>query len=140
MKKVDRKAVHQFLNDLVAGQSTEEQVAMLKDIIVDEFCFQGIEDDKNLTDLEREVHAEMSQPDAGAKKIATIKKVREYTGMGLAEAKAFVESLTPGHPTYGVKPTNLGPLQKSMVTEHFLDQIGHKINKIAKDYGKQPPF
>lgn len=140
MKKVDRKAVHQFLNDLVAGQPPQEQAAILKDIIVDEFCFSGIEDDKNLTDLEKEVHAEMSQPDAASKKIAVIKKAREVAGMGLAEAKAFVESLTPGHPTYGVRPSNLGPLQRSMITDHFLEQIGHRLNKIAKEYGKEPTF
>lgn len=139
MNQVDRAAVHAFLDSLVAGQSPEEKLAMLKDIMVDDFCFNGITEDQNVSALEVEVHETMKR-DPG-KKITCIKEVREKTGLGLAEAKAFVESLQPGHPTYGIKPNNLGSgLSKSVITEQFLKNLGNRLNAIAKTYGKPEPF
>jgi hypothetical protein len=138
MKRVDRQSVHDFFNALIAGQPVEEQVNILKDVMVDEFCFNGIVEDKK---LESEVH-EAIKADPG-KKISIIKKVREETGLGLKEAKDFVESLTPGHPSFGVKPaigSVKGGLQRSMITDHFLQQLAGRLNKIARDYGQQEPF
>jgi ribosomal protein L7/L12 len=139
MNQVDRAAVHAFLDSLVAGQSPEEKLAILKDIMVDEFCFNGLGDEQSVTALEADIHA-ILQRDPG-KKISCIKDVREKTGMGLAEAKAFVETLQPGHPTYGINPGNRTTrVSKSVITEQFLKSLGNRLNAIAKTYGKPEPF
>lgn len=138
MKKVDRQAVYDLLADIAANSAPEEQVAILKDIVVEEFCFKGITDDDNLTALAAEISESMKKNPG--QKIKNIKKVRDVTGMGLAEAKAYVEALTEGHPSYGHHPPSGSWTSSELRTEHYLRNLAERLNNVAKSYGREPPF
>jgi len=132
MKEITRQAVHNFFDSLVAGQPVEEQVHMLRDILVDDFCFNGVTEE--ISYLEAEVEAGM-KADAG-KKIMWIKTVREKTGLDLKGAKEFVESLTPGNPLYGQSQYRKisGPV-RSAGLDHIA--LAARLDKIAIKYGKK---
>lgn len=140
MKQIDRKAVHNLFDAIVAGESDHEKVLILKDILVDEFCFNGIEEEKNLSLLEEDIQARMTKNPG--EKIACIRDVRYNTGLGLAEAKAFVESLTPTHESYGKRPNlpAFSMLRKSMLTTQHLDNLAAKLKTVAEKYGIKHEF
>jgi hypothetical protein len=113
--KLDKKKVHKLLDEIIAGKPPEEQAAVLKDIIVNEFCC--IADELVLTDLEAEIH-EAIRADPS-------QKIQ-------AEAKEFVESLTPGHPNFG-KRQSVGKLSD----DYTHQKIAEKLDRIVKEYGKK---
>lgn len=138
-KKLDRKAVHAFFDSLIAGESAEESVAILKDILVEEFCFLGIDgSEPSIQLLEIDIRERMKNP---ANKIMCIKDVRQATGVGLAEAKAYVEAFQVGHPNYGQAP-NLPPASslQPKLTEQFLEQLANRLNDLAEKYKIDPHF
>jgi ribosomal protein L7/L12 len=137
VNKVNRQSIHNFLNDLIGGESDSEKISILKDVIVNEFCFNGVEDDRNMSELETEIHTSMKTDPS--KKINCIKKVRDVTGIGLKEAKEYVEALSPGDPTYGSNPT-APRLIKNQINDRYLVALAERINRLAKDYGRPEPF
>lgn len=132
--KLDRKTVYDFLSRILVGESETEALAMLKDIVVDYFVFDGRNPDATMDEYEREISYLMSQPDAPGQKISVIKKVRDETNMGLAEAKQFVESLMPGHPSYGKKMNLTDFTAGNGLNDVHNARIRAKLNKIAEDY------
>lgn len=84
----NRADIYKFLDRLV-NSNPDDAVGMLKDIIVGYWFFPNGDGSEyaELNDLEKEVSDLMNS----AKKIEAIKRVREVTGLGLAEAKNFVE-------------------------------------------------
>lgn len=90
---MNRKDAHQFFDRLVAGKPVEEQLAMLKEVIVDYWLFAGIQESlaNELGKIEQEVAVLMQNN----QKIPAIKQVRAATGLGLKEAKDWVEGNFP---------------------------------------------
>jgi len=78
--------------------------------------------------------AEVSVLLAGGNKIGAIKRVRELTGLGLKEAKAYVEAMPSGGPlptlpsSVSARPAGAGDLTEV----HALAQQGHKIEAIKR--------
>ena len=93
-----RKQVYEFFTRLVSDLSPEEQAAVLMDILVNDFCFQGVREEYNIIHLEDEIR-ESLRAQGGERlntKIACIKKVRQELGLSLLDSKLYVESLMPG--------------------------------------------
>jgi ribosomal protein L7/L12 len=66
----------------------------------------------------------------GGNKIAAIKRVRELTGMGLKEAKDYVESWQPSGATPDLSAGWLPPVAGSIEQVHLLARQGLKIQAI----------
>ncbi len=145
MKKIDRKAVHAFFDTIISGESDAEKVLILKDLLVDEFCFGELLDVESFSDFTQKI-AERMKNDS-RQKVMCIRDVRVRTGCGLLEAKKFVESLQPGHPTYGTVvnlPFPIGekedPGLPQVMMDKFLERLVAKLNKLAVDYKVPSPF
>jgi ribosomal protein L7/L12 len=78
--------------------------------------------------------AEISSIVAGGNKIEAIKRVRERTGMGLKEAKDYVEALPAGGPLPVLPSRSSTPPADatSMADVHALAQQGRKIEAIKR--------
>ena len=71
---------------------------------------------------------------AGNHKIGAIKRVRELTGLGLKEAKDYVEAMPSGGPLPTLpSPVSAPPASAGDLTEvHALAHQGHKIEAIKR--------
>ena len=78
--------------------------------------------------------AEVSALLAGGNKIEAIKRLRELTGLGLKEAKDYVEAMPSGGPLPTLpSPVSAPPASAGDLTEvHALAQQGHKIEAIKR--------
>lgn len=147
-KEITRKAVHDFLEELIDGKPMAEQLAMLKEIMVDDICYFGfLDQDNSLVILERTIRDIIKNP---SMKIQAIKVAREKTGISLIDGKNYVEALTPGHQSYGNQkylriselPSygKIGEASSGVISDHLMQNMAQRLNKIAEDYGKEPPF
>lgn len=118
---LDRAATYKFLAKLTETYP-DDALGILKDIIVDYWFFPNGDGTQYaaLTDLEREVADLM----ASNQKIHAIKKVREVTGMGLKEAKDYVEQRS--------WPSGASRNQQALdMQKRFVQTL---IQKIGQDY------
>ena len=148
-KVLTRQAVHDFIESLIAGHSITEQLAILKDVMVDDICYFGILEDgtkDQFSTLQKDTMELIKNP---AMKIQAIKEVRTKTGLGLFDAKNYVEALTPGHPSHGNgkylqigadAAAQSGIYGATVLTENMVSAMKQRLNRIAKEYGKEPPF
>jgi hypothetical protein len=91
---------------------------------------------EEVSELEAAVYAVMSSPQGASQKIQQIKLVREKTGLGLKEAKEFVESLTPGHPYYGQKQYRQIDRLLPTPQDYTDTALVNRLNKIARAYNR----
>lgn len=119
--EINRATIYKFLQKLVASHPVGA-IELLQDIIVNNCIFPD-GDGEQFTSMS-ELDQEIAELMANNQKINAVKVARDKLGLGLKEAKDYVESKD-------------WPTQK--LTSHILEkqQIAAKIwmDKVSKDYG-----
>lgn len=136
--KLTRQEIHNFLNRLLQGESANESVCILKEVIIDYFCFECKNPDVTVEDYIKDIRSiiKNTQSKGVTDKISWIKKVREDSGMGLAEAKYFIEALMEDAQDWESKIKASFPEfnLKNMLTDRIIQKARERLNKIADDY------
>lgn len=126
MKDIDKAAVYKFLQKVMADRTPEESVHLLQDIIVNNCIFPGA-DEQQFADMS-EIDQQIAEFMIKGEKIQAVKTARDLLGLGLKEAKDYVEA---NHEKVWSSPPEKRhtPLAKQQIAAKAW------MEKVAKDYG-----